>query len=105
MRHAVNQIFFFLLSVALLLQSSTGASSLEGCVAVSTTSSGTELKIITPNGFVAFSVGNGWPVIAIRPKLPVAAAGFQIPNAADENISASTNLAISLYDETTTKGT
>ena len=104
MRRGVNQIFFFLLGVALVLQSSASASSLEGCVAVSTTPSGTELKIITPNGFVAFTVGNGWPVIAIQPKLPVAAAGFQIPNAADENTSASTNLAITLYDETTAKG-
>jgi hypothetical protein len=101
MRRGVYQI---LLGVALVSRSPADTSSLEGCVVASTTPSGTEFKIITPKGFVAFSVGNEWPVIAMQPKLPVAAAGFQIPNPADEKTSASTNLAITLYDEATAKG-
>ncbi|HEY6111126.1 MAG TPA: hypothetical protein VIV62_01295 [Chthoniobacterales bacterium] len=104
MRLCVNQILFLLLGIATVLRSSADTSSLEGCVAVSTTPSGTQFKIITPKGFVGFSVGNDWPVIAIQSKLPVAAAGFQIPNAADENTADSTNLAITLYDQTTIKG-
>ena len=63
-----------------------------------------DFKIITPKGFVAFSVGGDWPVIAMQSKLPVAAAGFQIPNSADESTTDSTNLAITVYDEATSKG-
>ncbi len=100
----MNQIFFFLFGVVIAPQISADTSSLEGCVATSTTASGIEFKIITPKGFVAFSVGSEWPVIAMQSKLPIAAAGFQIPNPADENTSDSTNLAITLYDETIAKG-
>ena len=63
-----------------------------------------DFKIITPKGFVAFSVGGDWPVLAMQSKLPIAAAGFQIPNPADEGTTDSTNLAITLYDETSAKG-
>jgi hypothetical protein len=100
---SVNLALFSLLGVFLASQS-TAETSLEGCVVASTTPTETEFKIITPKGFVAFSVGNEWPVIAMQPKLPVAAAGFQIPNPVDANTSESTNLAITLYDETTSKG-
>jgi hypothetical protein len=100
----VNQVVFFFLGVVFASHSSADTVSREGCVAASTTPSGTEFKIITPKGFVAFSVGNEWPVIAMQPKLPIAAAGFQIPNPADEDTADSTNLAITLYDETRAKG-
>jgi hypothetical protein len=100
----VKQAIFFLLGVMLALQSPADTQSLEGCVAASTTPTGTDFKIITPKGFVAFSVENEWPVIAMQSKLPIAAVGFQIPNPADQNISDSTNLAVTLYDEATAKG-
>lgn len=100
----VNQVCFLLLGVVFVSESPADTSSLEGCVAASTTPSGTEFKIITPKGFVAFFVGNEWSVLAMQPKLPVAAAVFQIPNPADENTSDSTNLVLTLYDETTAQG-
>lgn len=63
-----------------------------------------EFKIVTKGGFVAFTVGNDWPVIAMQSKLPIATAGFQIPNPSDEGTPESTNLAIMLYDLSTERG-
>lgn len=56
-----------------------------------------EMKMITDKGYVAFTVDDNWPVLAMDTKPPVSVAGFQIPNSADENTSESTNLSISIY--------
>ncbi len=91
-------------SVALAQQPSSDIRPGDVAVINAPKSQTTDFKIITPKGFVAFSVGGEWPVIALQSKLPVAATGFQIPNPADKNTTDSTNLAITLYDETTAKG-
>lgn len=62
------------------------------------------LTIITKGGSVAFTVGDDWPVIAMQSKLPIATAGFHIPNPADEGAPESTNLALMLYDLSTERG-
>jgi len=64
----------------------------------------TVLKIITNKGYVSFTVGDDWPVISMQSKLPIAAAGFQIPNPADKGTPDSTNLALMLYDLSTDRG-
>ena len=58
----------------------------------------TELKIPTPKGFVAFSVGGDWPVLSMQMKMPIASAAFRIPNPADAGGSDSSNIVIALYD-------
>lgn len=63
-----------------------------------------ELKIVTKGGYVSFTVGDTWPVISMQSKLPIAAAGFQIPNPVDEGTSDSSNLALNLYDLSTEPG-
>jgi len=63
-----------------------------------------EFKIITNNGFVAYTAGAAWSVIAAQSRLPVAAMAFQILNPADAGTPDSTNLAISLYDLGSEKG-
>lgn len=63
-----------------------------------------ELKIITTGGAVAFTVGDNWSVISMQSKTPITAAGFQIPNPADEGTPDSTSLAFNLYDLSTEAG-
>ncbi|MDX8399366.1 MAG: hypothetical protein R8K20_03865 [Gallionellaceae bacterium] len=63
-----------------------------------------EMKIVTKGGSVAFTVGDDWPVISMQSKLPIAAAGFQIPNLADEGTPESTSLAFMLYDLSAERG-
>ena len=62
-----------------------------------------ELKIVTPKGYVAFTVEDHWPVLNMQTKLPVTASVFQIPNNADKGTSDSTNLAINIYDPKSTQ--
>lgn len=57
-----------------------------------------EFKIVTTDGFVAFRAEDGWPVVSMQTKLPMAIAIFQIPNAADEGTPDSTNLFVRFYD-------
>lgn len=64
---------------------------------VSSFANAVEIKIITEKGYVAFTVKDEWQVIAMQSKPPVAVAGFQILNSADENTSESSNLAISIF--------
>ncbi len=59
---------------------------------------GTELKIPTTNGFVAFSVEGDWPVLSMQMKPPIASAAFRIPNPADAGTPDSSNIVIALYD-------
>ena len=58
----------------------------------------------TPKGFVAYAVEGDWPVLSMQMQLPVAAAAFRIPNAADAGTTDSTNLAIVLYDLQSAEG-
>jgi len=58
----------------------------------------TELKIVTADGFVAFTADDRWTVIRMLTKPPVPAAIFQIPNAADAGTPDSTNLLIRFFD-------
>lgn len=64
----------------------------------------TTLKLITNNGVVSFVADDQWPVLSMQSKMPVAAVVFQLPNAADENTSHSTNLVLKLYDKHSEKG-
>ena len=57
-----------------------------------------EFKIVTADGFVAFTAGNNWPVFSMQTKLPMTTAVFQIPNPADEGTPDSTNLFVRFYD-------
>ena len=63
-----------------------------------------ELHMPTPKGFVAYAVEGDWPVLSMQMQLPVAAAAFRIPNAADAGTTDSTNLAIVLYDLQSAEG-
>ena len=63
-----------------------------------------ELKILTKNGYVAFTVPDEWTVLAMKTLPPVAVAAFQIPNPADKDTNESTNLAISFYFIETEEG-
>ena len=63
-----------------------------------------ELKILTDDGFVAFSPGADWPIVATQTHLPVAVMAFQVPNASDVGSPDSTNLSISLYSLGTDRG-
>ena len=63
-----------------------------------------DFKIITPTGFVAFSAGAKWPVVAMQTHLPVAVAAFQVPNRADEATPESTNVSVSVLDTNTPEG-
>lgn len=60
--------------------------------------------IITSTGYIEFSVPGDWHVIAMQSKLPVAAAAFELPNAADKDTPDSTNLSISLIQPDTKPG-
>ena len=57
-----------------------------------------ELTVVTTNGYVSFSAGDEWAVVATQSKLPVAVVAFQIKDPADEGTPDSTNVAVSLYD-------
>jgi hypothetical protein len=63
-----------------------------------------DFKIITPTGFVAFTAGAKWPVLAMQTHLPVAVAVFQVPNRADEATPESTNASVSILDLSTPEG-
>jgi hypothetical protein len=52
---------------------------------------------VSSGGHVAFAAADNWPVIAMQPKLPIAQAAFQIPNAADEGTPHSTNIVFKFY--------
>ena len=64
----------------------------------------TSLKIITNAGVVGFTVDDGWAVLNMQSKLPVATAVFQIPNVADKQTNDSTNLVLKFYDLNTEVG-
>lgn len=55
-----------------------------------------KMTIITANGFVSFTTNKDWRVGVMQSKPPVTQTVFQIPNAADEGTSHSTNLVVSL---------
>ena len=57
-----------------------------------------ELKIITADGFVAFTVKDHWPVISMATEPPIMTAVFQLPNVADQGTPDSTNLSIRFFD-------
>lgn len=61
-------------------------------------------KIVTPQGHVAFAVGDDWKVVQMQTRMPVATAVYQVPNPADEKTSESTNVVIILYDLSTDRG-
>lgn len=62
------------------------------------------MKIVTPKGYVAFTVGDDWKVVQLQTKTPVATAVYQVPNLADEKTSESTNVVLILYDLATDRG-
>ena len=62
------------------------------------------MKIVTPKGYVAFTVGDDWKVVQLQSKTPVATAVYQVPNPADEKTTESTNLVLILYDLATERG-
>ncbi len=62
------------------------------------------MKIATPKGHVAFTVGDDWKVVQLQTKTPVATAVYQVPNPADEKTSESTNVVLVLYDLSTDRG-
>jgi len=64
----------------------------------------TELTILTPGGYVGFTVGDDWIVVSMQSKLPIATATFQIPNPSDDGTPESTNLVLVLYDATSWPG-
>lgn len=71
------------------------------CVALTwlgTAAADVELKIITPKGYVAFTVADHWRVLLMETKMPVAAAVFQLPNPADQGTPDSTNLIIQFFE-------
>ena len=63
-----------------------------------------EMKVVTPDGYVSFTVASDWKVLAMKTDLPVTASIFQLPNPADEGTPDSTNLVISIYDPKNPKG-
>jgi hypothetical protein len=62
------------------------------------------MKIVTPKGYVAFTVGDDWKVVQLQGKTPVATAVYQLPNPGDEKTSESTNIVLVLYDLATDRG-
>lgn len=62
------------------------------------------MKIVTPKGYVAFTVGEDWKVVQLDTDTPVATAVYQIPNPADEKTAESTNVVIVLCDLSTDRG-
>ena len=62
------------------------------------------MKIVTPKGYVAFTVGDDWKVVQLQSKTPVATAVYQVPNPGDEKTSESTNVVLILYDLSTDRG-
>ena len=63
-----------------------------------------EMKIFTNEGYVAFTVEDDWLVLSMQPKLPIAAAIFQIPNPADSGTPDSTSLSLILFQNNSEKG-
>src|SRR3954454_7972213 len=63
-----------------------------------------ELTIITPKGSVSFTAADEWSAGPAQTKLPVAAIPFQVTDPADEGTPDSTNLVVSLYDQTSQAG-
>lgn len=70
----------------------------------SSTAEAVELTIITPKGYVSFTAADEWAVIGSQTKLPVAVMAFQIKDPADDGTPDSTNVAISLYDQSSPEG-
>ena len=62
------------------------------------------MKIVTPKGYVSFTVGDDWKVVQLQTKTPVATAVYQVPNPADAKTSESTNVVIIFYDLATDRG-
>ena len=56
-----------------------------------------EMKILTNEGYVGFTVEDNWTILSMQPKLPIATVLFQIPNQADSGTPDSTNLVIVFY--------
>lgn len=63
-----------------------------------------ELTLVTTKGFVAFTVDDNWPIVAMQTKPPVAVAAFQIPNSSDAGTNESTNVSVSLFQLDSPKG-
>jgi hypothetical protein len=63
-----------------------------------------EFTIITEAGYVSFSVPENWRVISMRSQLPVAAAGFQMPDGDDVGTPDATNVSMSLIQAETDQG-
>ena len=55
-------------------------------------------KIVTKDGYVAFSAGKEWPVVSMQSQMPVTVSAFQIPNLADKGAPHSTNLVFMFYE-------
>ncbi len=66
---------------------------------ISPLASAVDLTVVTKKGYVTFSVPDPWAVQTMETKMPIAVMSFQIPNQADEGTPDSTNLVISLYEE------
>jgi hypothetical protein len=64
----------------------------------------TRFTLITEKGFVGFTVGGNWAVIAMQSHMPVAVAAFQIPDGADAGTQDSTNFAIQLLQPDSERG-
>jgi hypothetical protein len=60
--------------------------------------------IITPKGYVGFSVPKDWKVLSMNSKPPVAAIALQMPNPSDEGTPDSTNIAIDLIQPDSDQG-
>src|SRR5215831_13378087 len=58
---------------------------------------GTDFTAITTSGYVSFTAGDDWGVVAMQSRLPIAVAAFEILDPADQGTGDSTNLVISLY--------
>ena len=62
-----------------------------------------EMKILTNEGYVGFTVEDNWTILSMQTKLPIATALFQIPNQADSGTPDSTNLIIKFYQNSSEK--
>lgn len=63
-----------------------------------------ELTVITPKGSVSFTADDEWTAGMAQTKLPVAAIGFQVEDPVDRGTADSTNVIVSLYDQTSPAG-
>jgi hypothetical protein len=70
---------------------------------LSATAAAVEFKIHTNTGWVGFAAADGWTVLSMQSKMPIAAAVFQIPNREDHHTKDSTNLIIMLFDQASDK--